>query len=69
MTGNGVSTDYMRGNIKDSFVNLMEWLQQQGNRVYIATCAGDSFGRGFAGITASHTLALCYMDTAFGTGR
>ena len=68
MTENGVSTDYICGNIKDSFVNLMEWLQQQGNRVYIATCAGDSFGRGFAGITASHALAPCYMDTAFGTG-
>ena len=69
MNGNKVSADYICGNIRDSFVELMECLQRRGNRVYIATHGDDSLGRSFAGITASHALAPCYMDTAFGTGQ
>ena len=69
MTEDEIGADYIHSNIKGGFVELMECLQQRGDRVYIATYGDDSFGRGFAGTTAGHALVQRYMDTVLGTGQ
>lgn len=64
-----IGEEYIRSNLKDGFVELVEYLVQSGNRTYIATYGDDSFGHGIKEATAGHALVKRYMDVAFGTDQ
>lgn len=64
-----ISEEYIFSNLKDGFVELIEYLSQHNNPVYIATYGDDSFGRGIEGATAGHALIKRYMDVAFGADQ
>ena len=69
MTDDEVGPDYIRSNVKDGLIELVEGLQQLGDRIYIATYGDDRFGRGVAGATSGHALVQRYMDTILGVGQ
>jgi phosphoserine phosphatase len=69
VTREEVGEEYIRSNIKDGFVELVEYLTQRDARIYIATYGDDSFGRGIQGATAGHALVQRYMDVVFGADQ
>ena len=69
VTPEEVGEEYIRSNIKDGFVELVEYLVQRGDRIYIATYGDDRFSRGIKGATAGHALIKRYMDVIFGADQ
>jgi hypothetical protein len=68
---------YIRANLKEGFVELVQYLEQLGCRTYIATYGDDSFGDDSFGANrfgpktalAGHALVKRYMDVALGEGQ
>ena len=69
ITEEEVCDGYIRSNLKDGLVELVEYLLNRDDRVYIATYGDDSFGKGVQGATAGHALIKRYMDVAFGADQ
>ena len=64
-----VAETYIRSNLKDGLVELVEYLVQKKCHIYIATYGDDRYMRGIGGVLAGHALVKRYMDVAFGADQ